>query len=190
MVMKQLRRLARIRKGKLEAKVNFPNLRITMESHEPVNSLKELNKIIHTLKAIEFNRDYCGDLDEDPLYFRLGYLSEELRNHQESMDFIRSALKVEESFKMKKLAIENTKILDFRSNQYTSTIDHAKIKPKIHAMLKGMDLASYVFVHVIGSGTPDEKESIIDLIRNRIPRAEVKTLFTNKELLTLRRQEF
>ncbi|MBI2565168.1 hypothetical protein HYV79_04250 [Candidatus Woesearchaeota archaeon] len=180
--MKHLHHSAKIRRGNLEAKVSFPNLKINLESKDPVNSLKELNKIIHTLKAIEFNRDYYS-MEDDPFYFRLAYLSEELRSHPESMDFIRSAMKVEENLRIKKLAIENTKVIDFQSNEYTSSLDNSKIKPKIYSMLKGMENSSYVFIHIIGGCTANEKEAIIDLIRNKLPSADIRTLFTNKEVL-------
>lgn len=171
------------KKGELNAKLNFPNVQLTLSSNSPISSLRELNKILHTLKAIEFNREFYEFEEEDPLLFKLNYLSEEVKSNNNAMDFIRTVAKIEENVKYKKIVVENKKILDFQSNQYTSSVDRVKLKAKINLLCSGYEKANYVLVHVMGDWPDEEKISIIDQIKNKIPHAEVKSLFTKKNLL-------
>lgn len=170
------------KKGEINATVSFQNLKLTLTSNEPAACLRELNKIMHTLKAIEFNNEFY-DYEEDPLFFKLSYLSEEVKNNQDSMNFIKTVSKIEENLKHKKIAVENTRVLDFTSNQYTSSIDSVKLKNKLSILCSNVEKASYVLIHIIGDSDENEKRSIIDQIKNKIPRAEIKSLFTNKDLL-------
>ncbi len=171
-----------IKKGRMEAHLNFPNLKLNIQSEEPISSLRELTRILHTIKAIEFNREFY-DYEEDPVLFRLGYLSEELRENEQAMNFLKSAVKVEDSFKHKKLSLENTKILDFNSKNYTTSVNLSKIKLKIISLCQGMDKSSFAIVHIMGSIPDDEKNAIVDVIKNRLSRTEIKHFFTNKEVL-------
>ncbi len=170
------------KKGELNATLAFPNVKLTLRSNDPVCSLRELNKVLHALKAIEFNREFY-ECEEDPLFFKLSYLSEEVKNHNESMEFIRTVAKIEENLKHKKIAVENTRILDFQSNQYTSNVDRMKLKNKINILCSSVEHANYALIHVMGDGDNEEKSSIIDQIKSKIPHAEIKSIFTNKNLL-------
>lgn len=171
-----------IKREVLEANVNFPNLRLKMQSQDPLSSLKELNKIVHTLKAIEFNREFM-DYEDDPIYFKLGYLSEELKNNEKVMNFIKSAIQVEDNFRYKKTSIENTQVIDMNSKNYSTSINLNNLKKKINNICTGMDQTTYILVHVMGSTGNEEKQSIVDVIKNKFPRIETRSVFTQKEAL-------
>jgi len=166
----------------MEAHLNFPNLKLNIQSEEPISSLKELTKILHTLKAIEFNRDFY-DYDEDPVFFRLGYLSDELRENENAMNFLKAAMKVEDNFRHRKLSLENTKIIDFNSKVYTSSINILKNKQKIISLCRGLERSSFAIIHIMGTITQDEKQAITDLIKNKLMKTEIKSFFSNKEML-------
>jgi len=170
------------KKGKIEATVNFPLLKLTMESDDPVQSLRELNKVIHSMKTFELSKE-LPEIEEEPMFWRLGYLSEEIRGETEIMDFLKAAMKVEEAIKARKISVENTKVFDFDSQQYSSSLNVQKLKPKITYLCNGFERASYAVLHISGSISKDEKEAIVDLIKNRLQGAEIRTIFTNKELL-------
>ena len=170
------------KKGELHATLSFPNVKLNLKSTDPAASLRELNKILHALKAIEFNRDFY-EFEEDPLFFKLSYLSEEVKNNKDSVEFIKTVAKIEENLKHKKIAVENTRVLDFQSNQYTSNIDMMKLNNKINILCGGVETTNYALIHVIGDGPDDEKLSIVDQIKNKMPRAEIKSLFSKKDLL-------
>ncbi len=171
-----------IKKGVLEANVNFPNLKLKMQSQDPVSSLKQLNKIVHTLKAIEFNRDFL-ECEDDPIQFRLGYLSEELRSNEKVMNFIKSALQAEDNFKYKKASIENTQVIDVASKNYTTSINLNKIKKKINELCTGMEQSNHLLIHIMGSTNSEEKQSIVDVIKNKMNNTEIRSVLTHKEIL-------
>ncbi|MBD3318829.1 hypothetical protein GF342_02880 [Candidatus Woesearchaeota archaeon] len=165
----------------LRAKISFPHLSIEFTSADSLGSLREINKMLNTLRAMDFALE-TSEMD-DPLFFRFINLSDELRANREIMDFLRSVNKIEENFKQKKVSIENTKILDFSNNSYSTSVDTEVVAKKLGHLLKGVSNADYVVIHVIGSISSEEKQGIVDGIKNRLQRADVKTLFTDKELL-------
>ena len=101
----------------------------------------------------------------------------------DGVDFLRSVNKVEENFRQKKVALENLKIIDFGNNSYTTSVDSSGVTRKIDQLLQGVQNADYAVIHVMGSISKDEKQGILDAVRNKLSKAEIKTLLTNKELL-------
>lgn len=167
--------------GKFEAKINFPNLKIQLETADAVAGLKEVNKLVNYMRLLETSTYFFDECD-DTLLWKLGNVSEEIKNNQELMEFIKSVFSVEENFKHRKMALENKKIFDFNTNAYTSSMDITKIKTKIMSLFEGISPINYCIVHVVGGISPTEKQAIVDLIKNKLS-CDVKTLFTNKELL-------
>ena len=164
----------------IEATINFPNVSIKFSSSNPLAGLREINKLLDTMR----NMDLAIDADiDDPLFFRFINLSEELRNSVEVMEFLRSVNKVEENFRQRKVSLENIKIFDFANKSYTTSIDSGVISKKIDRLLEGVKRSDYGVVHVMGSTCNEEKQGILDEIRNKLPKTELKTLVTNKELL-------
>jgi len=165
----------------LEATLNFPNITVKFTSKDPVSSLRELNKLLNTLRNMDVPIE-SSDLD-DPLFFRFINLSDEMRNNQDIMEFLRSVNKVEENFKQKKVAIENLKILDFTNKSYTTSLDSSTVQKKISHLVQGVVNADYAVIHIIGSISEDEKKMLVDAVSSKLPRTEIKSLLTNKELL-------
>lgn len=168
-----------------DARINFPGLRLNLKSKEPVASLKELNKVLYSLRVLSY--DNCEEgiypSEDDQILFRLGYISDGIKNNQQGMEFIKKALRVEESCRVKKISLEETKIIDFNSNQYNSKLDLSKARQKINNICKGMERANYALVHVEGALEVNENEEILDLFRNRLPNSEIKVLFSQKDML-------
>jgi hypothetical protein len=164
-----------------EANLSFPQFNVRFTSADPLSSIRELTKMLRCLKDMDMSIE-TADLD-DPLFFRFINISEEIRSNRDIMEFLRSVNKIEENFKQKKVSLENIKILDFANNSYTTSIDQSNISKKISHLLKGVHKSDYVVIHVIGSITKDEKQGIVDNIKNHLPNADIKELFTNKELL-------
>ncbi len=171
-----------VKRGVLHARVNFPNLKIKLDSKEPVSSLKELNKIIHSLKAIEFNREYF-DNEEDPLFFRLGFINENIRHNEECMEFLKSASDVEEGYKHKKIALENTKIIDLHTNRYSASLDVPKLRTKISDFCEGVENSNYALLHITGKLSDEEKRSLTDAMKSKLTKTDVRILSTPKEVL-------
>ena len=67
----------RTSRPRIEAQISFPHFSLRFSSADPIGSLRELNKMLNTLRAMEVAVE-GGELD-DPLYFRFMNLSEELR---------------------------------------------------------------------------------------------------------------
>lgn len=165
----------------LEATLNFPNLQVKFTSNDPVTSLRELNKLLNTVRNMDIAID-AAELD-DPLFFRFMNLSEELRNNNDVMEFLRSVNKVEENFKQKKVAIENLKILDFTDKSYSTSLDATRVHRKIKQLVADVEQADYAVIHILGAVSEDEKKMIVDAISSKLPRTQIKSLLTNKELL-------
>ncbi len=157
-------------------------MKIQVETDDAVMGLREVNKLINSIRLLEANDFFFEDCD-DALFWRLGNVSDEIKNNPELMNFIKSVLSVEENFRHRKVAIENKKIVDLNTNAYTSTMDITKIKSKILSLIDGGTDINYGIIHVIGSIPVNEKQAIIDAIKNKLYNCELKSVFTNKELL-------
>lgn len=168
-------------KGRLSARVRFTSLRLDLESEDPVRTLQELNKTLHALRGVEMARDI--DLQDDPLVWRLGYISEELRDDPELMEFMGQAMRVEENARHKRIAIDNKKIIDFDKNRCSSAVSMDNVRPRLMRLCAGHETAGSAVIHIAGKVSDDEKQAIVDMVRQRLPKAQLKTLFTNKEHL-------
>ena len=158
-----------------------------MESDDAVSSLKELNKMLTTIKTIEFNQEAIAvaqqSLEDDALTWRLGCLSDDVRESAELMAFIRDCLKIEEGFRHKKVALANKKILDFEERKATSTVRTDRFQQKVAHFCSSCEKANYAVVHVSGSIPDHEKKQILDHVKQRLPRTHVRHLFTEKDVL-------
>ncbi|MBI4144509.1 hypothetical protein HY486_04645 [Candidatus Woesearchaeota archaeon] len=170
--------MKQIRKGKLEAQIDFPNLRLNINTTEPTKGLREITRILHSLRHIEL-RDWA----DEEISWRLGWLSDEIRNNNECMAFIKSAMEVEEGSRHRKISLVNKKIVDLEKKQYTSTIEKQGLQKKLSQLTVGTEKANYGLVHVASSVAEEDKNILIEQIRKQVPHAQIKAVFTNKELL-------
>lgn len=171
---------ARVKNGIVDARIDFPSLKLKLKSNDPVSSLKEINKILYSLRSFDYSDDFNED---DDLFFRLGYISEEIKNDQICMDFIRKALLVEESCRVKRLYLENVRVVDFNSSECLSQIDIGKARQRVNSLCRGMDRTNYVLLHLQGSISGQDCQSLVDLFKNRLPHVEIRTLFSQKDML-------
>lgn len=167
------------RRGKISAHVQFPHLTLDVESADPIASLRELTKIMHSIHALESQQF----LMDEELAYRYGMLSEDLRNNQEGMSFIKAALTIEEEFKHRRVTLDIIRVIDFSTAEYTSTLDTQKLKQKITQLCDKYEKATYCLLHVIGTLSTDEQRCIIENLRTTVPSAEIKTVTTEKEVL-------
>ena len=168
------------KKGTLEANINFPYLKVKLTSTDPINSLKEINRLMRALKSIELNRELM-ELEDENFFWKFSNISDEVRNNKELMHFIKQASDAEESSRHNKISLENKQILDFENNTVNSTIELNEIKSRIDEISDGYEDAKYVVLHVLGSIEQEKKQAIADSIRQKMKHAEIKTLFTDKE---------
>jgi len=171
------------RKGKFEARLNFPSVKLRVESEDPVRSLQEVNKILQALRSMELNREYLAEIEEEPFWLRLGYLSDEMRSNPECMEFIKQASQIEENVKFKKLAVENTKILDFNKKEFSSSISIKKMRQRITNLCRGYERAGHAVVYITGNASPDEQSAIVDMFKSALPHVDLRSYITNKNLL-------
>ena len=139
--------------------------------------LKELNRILGGLGKID---QRCWTDDE--ISWRIGYLSEEIRESKECIDFIQKALKLEEGVRHRKISVENKRIVDLESNQCASTVEKNYLMQKLVELGSCAEDASYALVHVASSIPDEEKRLIVDRLKRQMPRTQLKAFFTNKEL--------
>lgn len=172
----------KIKKHVFETKINFPGIKLNLRSNDPVPSLRELNKILYSLRMLSYTDDVYP-AEDDELFFRLGYVSDELKNNSEGMNFIKKALNVEESCRVKKIALEATKIIDFNSNQQISKVDLSKARQKVNHICKGMEKSNYALVHIQGGVEEQETAEILDLFRNRLQNCQIKTVLSEADTL-------
>ena len=165
-----------------ETKINLPGIKLSLKSNDPVPSLKEINKILYSLRMLSYT-DEVYPAEDDELFFRLGYVSDELKNNNEGMDFIKKAISVEESCRVKKVALEATRIVDLNSNESVSKVDLSKARQKVNHICKGMEKSNYALIHLQGSVDGQEREEIIDLFRNRLQNCQIKTVLSDKDML-------
>lgn len=170
------------KRGTIKAEITFPNVKITIDGEEPVKGLKEINRVLHSIKAIEFNRQYV-DVDDENVAWRLGYLSEELRENQAAVGFINEASKVEEGFRFKKFSLENTKIIDLNTGTHSIALSQTKLAKQTFAVCFGNEKSSFALIHVMGSLPEPEKMKIVEQFKNRLGKAKIKSVFTNKDVL-------
>lgn len=164
--------------NKIEARLRFPNFSLTVESDKPEQSLRELHKILTSLRDIEASQ-YVEDSD---LMWRLGYLSEEIRGNSEAMQFIKTAAEIEPQLKHKKIALLNTQVFDFDQSEYRSYLDLSLAKRKLSQLCKGFESSSYVLAHISGESSVDENNAVTDILKTHLPKSEVKTIFTHKKI--------
>jgi len=163
---------------KLEAELDFPNLKLSISSTEPTKGLREITRILHSLHQIDFK-----GFADDEVSWKLGYLSEELRENKQGMDFIKHALRVEEGVRHKKVSMENKKIIDLESKKYSSALELHTVKTKLFKLTTGMERSNFALVHVSGGIADEEKHTIVDQVRAQLPQSEVQSVFTNQELM-------
>jgi len=164
---------------RIEARIRFPNLTLNVESDKPEQSLREINKILHAMKTIEFNKDFL-DVDDD-IFWRVGYISEELRSNAEAMKFLKQAGAIEPILKHKKIAVVTKQILDFDQKSYSRQVDLVHAKNKVGILCNGFESSSYALVHVCGTLTSDEGKAIVDMISQEISSATLHSVLTHKE---------
>ncbi len=165
-----------------ETKINLPGIKLSLKSNDPVPSLKEINKILYSLRMLSYDSDVYP-AEDDELFFRLGYISDELKNDDDSMSFIKKALSVEDSCRVKKIALEATKIIDLNSNESVSKVDLSKARQKVNHICKGMERTNYALVHLQGNIDEQEKDELLDLFRNRLQNCQIKTVLSEKDML-------
>jgi len=170
------------KKGRLEASLNFPYLQLKLDSADPVNALKEINRLVISLKAIEFNREFV-DVDDESILWKFSNISDEFRENKEVMRFVKSASDVEESSRYKKVALENTRVIDFDNNNCSSNLEMKKAKSRIQELCKDCEGSKYAAVHIMGGVGSEQKQAIADSIKGMLRNTEVKTIFTNRDAL-------
>lgn len=165
-------------KNRIEARLRFPNFSLTLESNKPEQSLRELHKILASLRDIEASQ-YVEDSD---LMWRLGYLSEEIRGNTEAMHFIKTAAEIEPHIKHKKIALMNVQVFDFDQSEHRSYLDLGLAKKKLTQLCRSFEDSSYVLAHISGESTVDENNAVTDILKTSLPKSEVKTIFTHKKI--------
>ncbi len=169
-------------RGRISARVRFPSFRVDVDSEDPLRTLQELTKALHALKSVEMVREVdCAQ--DDPIVWRLGYISDELRDNPELMEFIAQAMRIEESAQHKRIAIDNQRIVDFNTSKCSSTLPIDGVRSRLTDLCKGHEDSAAAVVHVVGDISDDEKSAIVDIVRQRLPKATLRTLFTRREHL-------
>jgi hypothetical protein len=163
--------------GRISARVQFPALRIDIDSEDPLRTLQEINKTLQAIRGIELLKEM--DASEDPMVWRLGYISDELRENAAMMEFISQALRSEENAVHRRIAIDSRQVLDLNSNSCSSSLPMDKVRRRIIDMCCGHESAGAAVLHISGEVAEDERQAIVDLVRQRLPRAQMRVLFSD-----------
>lgn len=169
--------------GKIRAKIDIPGITVDIHTKDSASALREVRKILETLRMtttrVEEDVEDIG-FEQRP---QLWALSDEARNNQEFMEFIHLAATAEEHFTYKRLAITNRKIIDVEARTAQITVDMEIVKAQLRSVIPNPNKIAYAAVHVMGVLPQREKHMICDMIGEHLGRVDMKSTFTDKDIL-------
>lgn len=162
-----------VKRGRIKAHVNVPGIVVDLNVPESPSALREIRKLIETVRQ--------DSLEYDPFGWQF---SDELRSSPAAMEFIKQAARAEQGVLYRKLSIENVKVVDADRKECFSTLGPEKMKQALQTGLADVGQGAAIgMIHVMSTISKDDKALLVDLLRKRMPRTDFKTQFTHRDVL-------
>ena len=174
--------------GKIRARIDVPGVSVDINTDDSLSALREVRKILDSLRnasvvGVEGEYEDIG-VESSPRQ-SIWSLSEEARSNDQFMEFVKLASKAEEQCQYRRISVPNKRVIDVAGKKIYATLELDDIKKSVLGALHSIEPSriAFVAVHVMGTISDEEKNTLCTVVAEHLVTAEVKTCFTHKDVL-------
>lgn len=167
------------KKESISMSMSFPNLKLKLDSNNPLACLKELKKIVEGLnknvQLIDKINDEMDSIENPEIVFNLEF-SEEIRGNPEIVEQIDKLLQIEKGYSICRSAFKCKRILDLDNKHEAYELEVNDATRNIKELINNVSKhgVNHTIIILKGEFTSKDRFTIIEKFKNHLPTSKIK----------------